>query len=286
MTKDSLPSGPNDFNLYSGLIALGLGLFGCLLVRYSNPRPSGDALSWLVHTRLGSGPKSWLGRQLDLGVLLSATYGELLIVTLYVGWLTIRFAYYLQHYSEVATTALRVGKSFGRLGPPMILMSYLTAQRFTIWSWVAGIPHERLISYHRIHGWALYSVFFAHMVCMSVAMRTRIEGYPIVRQVNSKMSIIMVNPQLGIAAFILWSWLMMTSFDYFRRTAWGMWYLNHFTFFPAVVLTLFHNRCVRARCACLRPPLTPGCMRAVPSSCPGPSLLRGSSTLTPASVAT
>ena len=130
---DALPSGPNDFNLYSGLIALGVGLFGCLLARYSNggkgPRPTGDALSWLVHTRLGPGPKSFLGRQLDLGVLLSATYGELLIVSIYVGWLTIRFAYYLQHYSESITTAVRVGKSFGRLGPPMILMSYLLAQR-------------------------------------------------------------------------------------------------------------------------------------------------------------
>lgn len=130
---DALPTGPNDFNLYSGLIALGVGLFGCLLARYSNggrgPRPNGDVLSWLVHTRLGPGPKSWLGRQLDLGVLLTATYGELLIVSLYVGWLTIRFAYYLQHYSEAATDALRVGKSFGRLGPPMILMSYLLAQR-------------------------------------------------------------------------------------------------------------------------------------------------------------
>ena len=156
---DALPSGPNDFNLYSGLIALGVGLFGCLLARYSNggrgPRPTGDALSWLVHTRLGPGPKSFLGKQLDLGVLLTATYGELLIVSIYIGWLTIRFAvralvadiaaaactlltralsislpqYYLQHYSESITTAVRVGKAFGRLGPPMILMSYLLAQR-------------------------------------------------------------------------------------------------------------------------------------------------------------
>ena len=131
----------------------------------------------------------------------------------------------------------------------MILMSYLLAQRYTIWGWVAGIPHERLISYHRIHAWALYAVFFAHMVCMSVAMRTHIDGYPIVRQINSKMSIVRVNPQLGVAAFILWSWLMFTSFDFLRRKAWGMWYLNHFTFFPAVVLTLFHNRCV----PCSRP---------------------------------
>ena len=76
---DALPSGPNDFNLYSGLIALGVGLFGCLLVRFSNPRPTGDALSWLVHTRLGPGPKSFLGRQLDLGVLLTATYVRALV---------------------------------------------------------------------------------------------------------------------------------------------------------------------------------------------------------------
>jgi len=237
MTKvDALPSGPNYMDLYSGLIALGLGFFGCLVVKFSNGgrglRPRGDALSWLVHTRLGSGPKSWMAKQLDLGVLLSATYGELLIVTLYVGWLTIRFAYYIQHYSEAPSTAMRVGKAFGRLGPPMILMSYLTAQRYTIWGWVAGIPHERLISYHRIHAWALYAMFFAHMVCMTVAMRTRINGFPIVRQINSPMSILRVNPQLGVAAFILWSWLMMTSFDYFRRKAWGMWYLVRFCHEP------------------------------------------------------
>jgi hypothetical protein len=133
MTRsNALPSGPNDFNLYSGLIAVGLGLSGCLLARYSNgghgPRPRGDALSWLVHTRLGPGPKSWMGRQLDLGVLLSATYGELLVVSVYVAWLTIRFAFYMQRYSE-ETTAVRVGRSFGRLGAPMILMTYLLAQR-------------------------------------------------------------------------------------------------------------------------------------------------------------
>ena len=215
--------------MYSGLIALGLGLFGCMLARYSNgghgPRPRGDALSWLVHTRLGPGPKSWMGRQLDLGVLLSATYGELLIVSIYIGWLTIRFAYYLQEYSEAPTTALRVGKSFGRLGPPMILMSFLLAQRYTIWGWVAGIPHERLIGYHRIHAWAFYAMIFAHMVCMAVAMRTRIDGFPISRQISDRMDVFKVNPQLGIAAFILWSHLMVSSFDKFRRMAWGMWYL-------------------------------------------------------------
>ena len=130
---NALPSGENDYNLYSGLTAIGLGLFGCLLARYSNgghgPRPLGDKLSWLVHTRLGPGPKSWLGRQLDLGVLLSATYGELLVVSVYVGWLVTRFAYYLQSFSEAETTALRVGKAFGRLGAAMITMTYLLAQR-------------------------------------------------------------------------------------------------------------------------------------------------------------
>ena len=130
---NALPSGPSDFNLYGGLIALGVGLFGCLLARYSNggrgPRPRGDALSWLVHTRLGAGPKSGLARQLDLGVLLSATYGELLVVSAYAAWLILRFAFYMQRYSEAETTALRVGRSFGRLGAPMILMTYLLANR-------------------------------------------------------------------------------------------------------------------------------------------------------------
>ncbi len=131
--SNALPSGPNDFNLYSGLVALGLGVCGCLLARYSNgghgPRPRGDALSWLVHTRLGPGPTSWMGRQLDLGVLLSATYGELLVVSVYVSWLAIRFAFYMHRFSEEATTAVRVGRSFGRLGAPMIFMTYLLAQR-------------------------------------------------------------------------------------------------------------------------------------------------------------
>lgn len=142
---------------------------------------------------------------------------------------------------------------------------YLLAQRYTIWGWVAGIPHERLIGYHRIHAWAFYAMIFAHMVCMAVAMRTRIDGFPITRQISDRMDVFKVNPQLGIAAFILWSHLMFSSFDKFRRMAWGMWYLNHvrasatmlagsaltqpfpqFTFFPAVMLTLFHNRCVCA----------------------------------------
>lgn len=149
-----LPHGPNDMNLYAGLIALGLGLIGCLLARYGNggrgTRPRGDALSWLVHTRLGSAPKSWLGRKLDLGVLVGATYGELLIVSAYLGWLTIRFAYFLEVNERAPSVALRVGKAFGECAPPMILMEYLLAQRYTIWSWVSGIPHERLIGYHRV----------------------------------------------------------------------------------------------------------------------------------------
>ena len=87
-------------------------------------------MSWLVHTRLGRGPKSWLGHQLDLGVLLSATYGELLVVSIWVAWLAIRFAFYVQRFSEEDTTAVRVGRSFGRLGAPMIFVTYLLAARF------------------------------------------------------------------------------------------------------------------------------------------------------------
>jgi hypothetical protein len=82
-----LPDGPNDMNLYAGLIALGVGLIGCLMARYSNgghgTRPAGDALSWIVHTRLGLAPKSWMGKQLGLSVLLGATVGEMLIVSTY-----------------------------------------------------------------------------------------------------------------------------------------------------------------------------------------------------------
>jgi hypothetical protein len=256
MRTDDLPAGPNDFNLYAGLIALGLGLLGCVLARCINgghgPRPRGDALSWLVHTRLGPGPKSALGRQLELGTLLAASYGELLIVSIYVGWLAIRFAWYLQHYSLAPAAAVRVGKAFGRLGPPMTLMSYLLAQRYTIWSWVAGIPHERLVAFHRMHGWAFYFVIFAHMVCMAVAMRQRVDGQPVVRQIDDKMSIMQVNPQLGVAAFIMWSYVVFSSFNVFRRLAYSMWYANHFAFFPAVVLTLFHNRRVHRGAAAVR----------------------------------
>ena len=268
--SNALPHGANDYNLYSGLIAIGLGLFGCLLARYSNgghgPRPFGDKLSFLVHTRLGPGPKSWLGRQLDLGVLLSATYGELLVVSVYVGWLATRFGYYLQFFSEAETTALRVGKAVGRLGAPMITMTYLLAQRcvaaasgcvahshscrrlraprFTIWGWVAGIPHERLIAYHNFHAWALYCTMVAHMVCMAVAMRTRIDGHAIVRQLHDAVDPMKVNPRFGVAAFVLWTWVMVTSLAYFRRKAWGWFYAGHFIFLPAAVMTLLHTRCV------------------------------------------
>jgi predicted ferric reductase len=241
-----LPDTPNDMNLYAGLIALGVGLLGCLMARYSNgghgTRPVGDALSWFVHTRVGLAPKSWLARQLDLGVLLGATVGELLIVSIYVGWLTIRFAYFIEINEHSPSTAVRVGKAFGELGPPMILMEYLLAQRYTIWGWVAGIPHERLIGYHRIHGWSTYGVFFAHMVCMSVGMRVRIDGVPITRQLNSPMSLLKVNPQLGVAAFILWTFSVASTFNVFRRGSWGMFYAAHFSFVPAMSLTLFHNR--------------------------------------------
>ncbi len=241
-----VPGDDNDFNLYSGLIAVGLGLFGCLAARYSNsghgPRPKGDALAYFVHTRLGLGRKSWLAKQLDLGVLFSATIGELFIVWLYIGWLAIRFAYFLERNALHPSTAARVGKAFGELGPPMILMEYLLAQRYTIWGWVAGIPHERLIGYHRIHGWALYSIFFAHMVCMAHAMRLRINGQPVTRQIDSPMTIFGVNPSLGIAAFCMWTVVVGSSFSIFRRSAYGLWYANHFSFFPAIVLTLFHNR--------------------------------------------
>lgn len=244
---NALPSGPsNDFNLYSGVIAVGLGLCGCLLARLQNgghgPRPLGERLSWLVHTRLGSGPKSWLGRQLDLGVLLSATYGELLVVCLWVGWLTVRFAFYLQRFSEEETTAVRVGRSFGRLGAPMIFMTYLLAQRFTFWVWVAGIPHERLIRYHSFHAWALYCVFAAHMACMAVAMRTRIDGHAVVRQLKDAVDSEKVNPRFGVAAFVLWTWVMVTSLNFVRRKAWGVFYAGHFVFLPAAVMTLLHTR--------------------------------------------
>jgi hypothetical protein len=157
-----LPDEPNDMNLYAGLIALGVGLLSCLLVRYSNggqgTRPFGDTLSWVVHTRLGLGSKSWLGKQFDMGVLTGATVGELLIVFMYIGWLVIRFVYYYEFYENIPYMSIRVGKAFGRLGAPMILMEYLTAQRYTIWSWISGIPHERLIGYHRVTREPAFSV--------------------------------------------------------------------------------------------------------------------------------
>jgi NAD(P)H-flavin reductase len=124
----------------------------------------------------------------------------------------------------------------------MILMEYLLAQRYTIWGWIAGIPHERLIGYHRIHGWSLYTVFFAHMVCMAHGMRQRVDGLPITRQVDSPMSIMAVNPALGIAAFVMWTVTAFSALDVIRRNAWGFFYLSHFSFFPALSLTLFHNR--------------------------------------------
>jgi len=132
---------------------------------------------------------------------------------------------------------VRVGKAFGELGPPMILMSYLLAQRFTIWGWVCGIPHERLIAYHRLHGWAFFAVITAHMACMATAMRQRVHGYPITRQIDSPMNVTMVNPQLGIAAYILWSFVAFTSLDFVRRANWGMFYAMHFSFFPGEKLS-------------------------------------------------
>jgi hypothetical protein len=84
-------------------------------------------------------------------VLLGATVGEILIVGIYISWLVIRFVYYYELYEPTTKfLSVRVGKAFGQLAPPMILMEYLSAQRYTIWVWVAGIPHERLIGYHRV----------------------------------------------------------------------------------------------------------------------------------------
>ena len=267
-----LPDPPNDMNMYAGLIALGVCLLSCLFVRYSNggqgTRPTGDMLSWIVHTRLGLGSKSWLGKQLDLGVLLGATVGEILVVSVYIGWLVIRFVYYYELYEPTTKfLAVRVGKAFGQLAPPMILMEYLSAQRYTIWVWVAGIPHERLIGYHRVssaissssktstdrathcgilfvqvHGWAFYWILCAHMVCMSVAIRERVNGFPIVRQLDDPMELTKINPALGVASFLCFTVTVLSSLEYIRRNYWGKFYLTHFSFFPAVVLALFHSR--------------------------------------------
>ncbi len=109
---------------------------------------------------------------------------------------------------------------------------------------MAGIPHERLIAYHNFHAWALHCVFVAHMVCMAVALRTRIDGQVIVRQLNDTVDSMQVNPRFGVAAFVLWSWVMVTSLSYFRRKNWGLFYAGHFVFLPAAVMTLLHTRCV------------------------------------------
>ena len=93
-----------------------------------------------------------------------------------------------------------------------------------------------------MHGWSLYAVFTAHMVCMAVAMRQRVGGLPITRQINSPMSIMKVNPQLGVAAYIMWTFTVLSALDVFRRKMWGTFYVSHFSFFPAMSLTLFHNR--------------------------------------------
>lgn len=122
---------------------------------------------------------------------------------------------------------------------------------------MSGIPHERLIRYHNFHAWALYAVFVAHMVCMAAALRMRIDGQAIVRQVNDTVDSMQVNPRFGIAAFVLWTLVMVTSISYFRRKAWGLFYVGHFAFLPAAVMTLLHTRCVASSapellCCCSR----------------------------------
>ena len=82
------------------------------------------------------------------------------------------------------------------------------------------------------------------MVCMAVALRTRIDGQAIVRQVNDTVDSMQVNIRFGIAAFVLWTLVMVTSISYFRRKAWGFFYVGHFVFLPAAVMTLLHTRCV------------------------------------------
>jgi hypothetical protein len=79
---------------------------------------------------------------------------------------------------------------------------------------------------------------------MAVALRTRIDGQATVRQLNDTVDSMQVNPRFGIAAFVLWSWVMVTSVSYFRRKAWGLFYVGHFVFLPAAVMTLLHTRCV------------------------------------------
>jgi predicted ferric reductase len=94
----------------------------------------------------------------------------------------------------------------------------------------------------QIHGWAFYSIIFAHMVCMAVGIQVRVEGMPIVRQVDDTLSIMKINPALGIVSFILFTITVLSSLEYFRRHHWGKFYVTHFAFFPAVVFALFHAR--------------------------------------------
>ena len=111
-------------------------MVGSVAQRYlfrGGTKPVGDALSWIVHTRLGSSPRSFLGKQLELGTLLTATVGELFLVSAYVMWMAARFTFYYKLSSEIE--AVRTGRAFGELCPPMILMQYLLAQRFTLWGW-------------------------------------------------------------------------------------------------------------------------------------------------------
>jgi ferredoxin-NADP reductase len=97
----------------------------------------------------------------------------------------------------------------------------------------------------------------AHMVSMAGAMRTRIDGQAVVRQLHDAVDPMQVNPRFGVAAFVLWTWVMVTSLSYFRRKAWGWFYAGHFIFLPAAVMTLLHTRCVAsvrsALCHCSRP---------------------------------
>ena len=59
----------------------------------------------------------------------------------------------------------------------------------------------------------------AHMVSMAGAMRTRIDGQAVVRQLHDAVDPMQVNPRFGVAAFVLWTWVMVTSLSYFRRKA-------------------------------------------------------------------
>ena len=161
-------------------------------------RPGGK-LSFLMYRPMGKMSNKHSNDGIFLGGLnevLSKTWGELLLVALFILWIGVnvgeRLAYYLHRGGPTGTgqsVTLSLGRATAHASFRLWFAAEVSGHRFGLCWGLLAIPYDRMVSFHRAAGRAAFYCFTLHMILMFSAgiehPYTLADSFSISNQINT-----------------------------------------------------------------------------------------------------